>query len=109
MGGKLVAGMRPKVAASLVVLGIAVLPACSAASKAGSTSSQASSQTTSSQTGSTQSTAGSGGTTNGSGAAGATGNPKSARIKVKPGSGHKRTHFAVSFTAPQRTGTFNGA
>jgi hypothetical protein len=93
--------MRPKVVASLVVLGIAALPACSAASDTGSTSSHSSAGSTSSQTNSTQTTAGSAPTQVRS--------AKSARIKVKPGSGHRHTHFVVAFTAPQRTGTFSGA
>ena len=81
--------MRPKVVASLVVLGIAALPACSAASKVGSTNSQ---------TSSTQSTA----------------NPappgtKNARIRVSPTSGHRGTHFVVAFTAPQQTGLVSGS
>ena len=89
--------MRPKVVASLVVCGIAALPACSAASKAGSSSSGP----TSSQTSSTQST-------NGPTAPGGTISAESARIKVNPGSGHRRTHFSVTFTAPERTGTISG-
>lgn len=85
--------MRPKVAASLVVLGIAVLPACSAASKAGSPAS--------SQSGSTKSTTG-------SGPAQAGGN-NTARITIKPGSGNMHSRFVVTFTAPEQTGTFSGA
>ena len=34
---------------------------------------------------------------------------KSARIRVSPGSGHRRTHFDVKFTAPEKTGTVSGA
>jgi hypothetical protein len=89
--------MRPKVVASLVVLGIAVLPACSAASKAGSSDSGS----TSPQTNSTQSTTS-------PTAPGSTTSTKNARIKVSPASGHSGTHFAVSFTAPDRTGTISG-
>ena len=94
--------MRPKVAASLVVLGIAALPACSAASKAGSPGSQSTAGSTSSPTGSTQSTpspAPPGGAIS----------AKSARIRVTPASGHRRTHFTVTFTAPEKTGTVSGA
>jgi hypothetical protein len=93
--------MRPKVAASLVVLGIAVLPACSAASKAGSSSSPSSSGSTTSQTGSTQSTPSPvppGGTIS----------AKSARIRVSPASGHRHSHFVVKFTAPEKTGAVSG-
>jgi hypothetical protein len=90
--------MRPKVVASLVVLGIAALPACSAASKAGSSDSGS----TSPQTNSTRSTTS-------PTAPGSTINAKSARIRVNPGSGHRRTHFSVTFTAPDRTGTISGA
>jgi hypothetical protein len=82
-----------------VVLGIAVLPACSAASKAGSTTQSQS--TPSSQTGPTQSTGDSGSTK-------VTSN-RSARIRVRPGSGHRQTRFQVTFTAPERTGTVSGA
>jgi hypothetical protein len=94
--------MRPKVAASLVVLGIAILPACSAASKAGSASSQSTPSPTTSQTSSTSSTAipaPPGGTTS----------ARSARIRVSPASGHRLTHFVVKFTAPEKTGTVSGA
>ena len=94
--------MRPKVVASLVVLGIAALPACSAASKAGSSSSPSSTGSTPSQTSSTQPTATPlppGGTIS----------TKSARIRVSPGSGDRRTHFTVKFTAPEKTGTVSGA
>ena len=94
--------MRPKVVASLVVLGIAVLPACSAASKAGSTTSQHTVGSTSSQTSSTPSTS----------TPAPPGGPissKSARITVNPGVGHRRSHFVVTFTAPNRTGTVSGA
>ena len=94
--------MRPKVAASLVVLGIAALPACSAASKAGSAGSQSTGGSTSSQTGSTQSTPS-------PGPPGGAISAKSARIKVSPTSGHRHTHFAVKFTAPEKTGTVSGA
>lgn len=89
--------MRPKVVASLVALGIAALPACSAASKAGSSSTAS----TAPQTSSTQSTTS-------PTAPGSTISAKKARIKVNPGSGHRRTHFAVTFTAPDRTGTVSG-
>jgi hypothetical protein len=94
--------MRPKVVASLVVLGIAALPACSAASKAGSSSSQSSTGSTPSQTSSTQSTAT-------PAPPGGTISAKSARIRVSPASGQRHTHFAVTFTAPERTGTVSGA
>jgi len=86
--------MRPKVVASLVVLGIAALPACSAASKPGSSGSTP-------QTSPTQSTAS-------PTAPGGTTSAKNARIRVNPGAGHRDTHFAVSFTAPDRTGTISG-
>ncbi|MGZ4186391.1 MAG: hypothetical protein ACXVUE_23205 [Solirubrobacteraceae bacterium] len=89
--------MRPKVVASLVVLGIAALPACSAASKAGSSSPGS----TSSQTSSTQSTTS-------PTAPGSSTSAKTARIKVNPGSGQRDTHFSVTFTAPDRTGTISG-
>jgi hypothetical protein len=94
--------MGPKVAASLVVLGIAALPACSAASKAGSAGSQSTAGSTSSQTSSTQSTAT-------PAPPGGAISAKSARISVSPGSGHRRTHFDVKFTAPEKTGTVSGA
>ncbi len=94
--------MRPKVAASLVVLGIAALPACSAASKAGSAGSQSTAGSTSSQTSSTQSTAT-------PAPPGGAISAKSARIRVSPSSGHRRTHFDVKFTAPEKTGTVSGA
>ena len=94
--------MRPKVVASLVVLGIAALPACSAASKAGSTGSQSTAGSTSSQTSSTQSTPT-------PAAPGAPVSAKSARITVSPSSGHRGTHFDVKFTAPEKTGTVSGA
>jgi hypothetical protein len=94
--------MRPKVVASLVVLGIAALPACSAASKAGSSSSQSSTGSTPSQTSSTQPTAT-------PAPPGGTISAKSARIRVSPASGHRRTHFDVKFTAPEKTGTVSGA
>jgi hypothetical protein len=90
--------MRPKVAASLVVLGIAALPACSAASKAGSAGSQ-------STAGSTSSTQSSPAPTPPGGAISA----KRARITVSPGSGQRSTHFVVKFTAPEKTGTVSGA
>jgi hypothetical protein len=90
--------MSPKVVASLVVLGIAALPACSAASKAGSSSSQS----TPSQTSSTQSTAS-------PVPPGGTSSAKNARIRVSPPAGHGQTHFAVTFTAPDKTGTVSGA
>jgi len=94
--------MRPKVAASLVVLGIAALPACSAASKAGSSSSQSTAGSTTSQTSSTSST--------GSPAPpGGAISSRSAQIRVSPASGHRRTHFVVKFTAPEKTGTVSGA
>jgi hypothetical protein len=94
--------MRPKVAASLVVLGIAALPACSAASKAGSSSSQSTAGSTTSQMGSTSST--------GSPAPpGGAISSRSAQIRVSPASGHRRTHFVVKFTAPEKTGTVSGA
>jgi hypothetical protein len=94
--------MRPKVVASLVVLGIAALPACSAASKAGSTTSQNTAGSNSSQTSSAPST---------SAPAPPDGpiSAKSARIKVNPAVGHTRTHFVVTFTAPDRTGPVSGA
>ena len=91
--------MRPKVAASLVVLGIAALPACSAASKAGS---QSTAGSTSSQTSSTQSTAT-------PAPPGGAISANSARIRVSPSSGHRRTYFDVKFTAPEKTGTVSGA
>jgi hypothetical protein len=94
--------MRPKVVASLVVLGIAALPACSAASKAGSSGSQGSTGSTPSQTNSTQPTAT-------PAPPGGTISDKSARITVSPASGHRHTHFAVTFTAPEETGTVSGA
>jgi hypothetical protein len=84
--------MRPKVAASLVVLGIASLSACSSASKG---------QSTASKTSSTPSTAGPGPTQ--------TGTFKRARITVKPGTGRSHTRFVVTFTAPDRTGRIGGA
>ena len=85
-----------------MVLGIAVLPACSAASKAGSSSARGTSRSTTSQTGSTQSTPS-------PGPPGSTIGAKSARIKVSPASGHRHTRFAVKFTAPEKTGTVSGA
>jgi hypothetical protein len=94
--------MRPKVVASLVVLGIAALPACSAASKGGSTPSQSTAGSTSSQTSSSPSTSS-------PTAPGGSISAKSARIKVSPGVGHGRSHFVVTFTAPDRTGTVSGA
>ena len=94
--------MRPKVVASLVVLGIGVLPACSAASKARSVGSQSSAGSTSSLTSSTPSTAG-------PAPLGSTSAAWSARIRVSPASGHRHTHFAVTFTAPDRTGTVSGS
>jgi hypothetical protein len=94
--------MRPKVVASLVVLGIAALPACSAASKAGSTSSQNTAGSPPSQTSSTQPTAT-------PAPPGGTSSAKSARIRVSPAAGHRLTHFAVTFTAPDKTGTVSGA
>jgi hypothetical protein len=84
------------------VLGIAVLPACSAASNAGSSSAQGSAGSTTSQTGSVQSTPS-------PVAPGGTINAGSARIKVSPASGHSHTDFAVTFTAPDKTGTVSGA
>jgi hypothetical protein len=90
--------MRPKVVASLVVLGIAALPACSAASKAGSSSQQSTAGSTPSQTSTTQPT-GPGGTIS----------TKNARIRVSPAAGRRQTHFAVTFTAPDKTGTVSGA
>jgi hypothetical protein len=94
--------MRPKVAASLVVLGIAALPACLAASKAGSAGSQSTAGSTSSQTSSTQSTAT-------PAPPGGAISAKSGRIRVSPSSGHRRTQFDVKFTAPEKTGTVSGA
>lgn len=85
-----------------MVLGIAVLPACSAASSARSSSSQGSAGSTTSQTASIQSTPSPvqpGGTIR----------ANSARIKVSPASGHIHTHFAVTFTAPDKTGTVSHA
>jgi hypothetical protein len=84
--------MRPKVAASLVVIVIAALPACSAASKVASTASKTSSTTSASGPGATQ-----------------IGTAKGAKITVKPATGHSHTHVVVTFTAPERTGQFNGA
>jgi hypothetical protein len=105
-GGKLADRMRTKVVASLVVLGIAALPACSAASDAGSamsntSTSRSNTSATGPQTSSTRSTAGSGSTPVGA--------ARSARIRVTPATGQRHAHFVVAFTAPERTGTFSGA
>src|ERR1700704_3864049 len=90
--------MRQKVAASLVVFGIAVLPACSSAS---------SSSSSSASTGTTASTPASSGPvvvppTQASPTA-------NAKIRVRPGTGHRQTRFVVSFIAPDRTGQVGGA
>jgi hypothetical protein len=71
--------MRAKLAAALIVVGIAALPACSEASKV-TTSRDARAQAV----------------------------PKP-RITMKPSTGRLRTHFVVSFTAPDRTGKLGGS
>jgi hypothetical protein len=65
--------MRPKLAASLIVVGIAALPACSEASKV-----------TTSTTSNVQAA-------------------PQPRITMKPSAGDSRTRFVVTFTAPLRT------
>jgi hypothetical protein len=80
--GRLATGMRPKLAAALVVVAIAALPACSEGSKV-----------TSSPASKVQAAA------KGQAASGVQAAPKP-RITVKPTTGHPRTRFVVSFTAP---------
>ena len=81
-----------------MVFGIAVLPACSSA--ASSASSVSSTGTTASTPRSTRPVVvpptQSGPTTN-------------AKVRVRPGTGHRLTSFLVSFIAPDRTGQIGGA
>jgi hypothetical protein len=71
--------MRPKLAAALIVVGIAALPACSDASKV-QMSNSATAQAA----------------------------PKP-RITMTPSIGHSSTRFVVGFTAPDRTGNVGGS
>lgn len=90
--------MRQTFAASLVVFGIAVLPACSSAS---------SSSSSASRTGTTASTPPSTGPVVGPPTQ--PGSTAKAKIRVRPGTGHGHTGFLVSFIAPDRTGQIGGA
>jgi hypothetical protein len=90
--------MRQKVAASLVVFGIAVLPACSSAS---------SSSSSASSTGTTASTPATSGPVVGPPTQSAP--TANAKISVRPATGNRNSRFVVSFIAPDRTGQVGGA